>query len=221
MNQQTLVGSVSHAFLGPLNSILNVADMLMAGADKPDNPHLKRDAEEIIRDAERLAALWARLRGLLELDVSSLDLSDVDLPAIIRVVAEHRGEAAQQAGIALSQVIAGPPRNVRTNSEALVALVGKLLDHCLAVRASSAISVVVAVKEGECVVSVLEDEPQNAERYTQPAPLPSRRIRDEQGIDLLICHWLARLNGASLWTSRRADTDQYAFHIALEFDECE
>ncbi len=220
-NYPALVGSVNHAFLGPLNSILNVADLLLAGAGRESDTQFKRDVEEIVRDAERLNVLWTRLQGLLDLDVPGLSLSDVDLSDSIPAAIEDRRAAAWEGGITLFWHAIGQARPVQANGQAVVALVGKLLDHCLAIRAPSVISIIAAFEEAKRVVSVLEGRPEDIGYFSQPAPLPARRIRDGHGIDLLTCYWLARLIGASLWTSRKADTDQYAFHIALALNKFE
>ncbi len=214
-NYLALVGSVSHALRGPLNSILNVADLLLAGAGRQGDAEFKRDVQEIIRDAERLSALWSRLHGLLDIDVSALDLSIVDLPEAFRTAIEDRRAAARDAGITLYWDVTGQSRPVQADAQVLISLVGRLMDHCLVFRTSPAISVTVAFMDGTYSMSVLEGEPESVGDFSDPAPLPVHRIRDEYGIELLICHWLARFIGASLWTSRKADTDQYAFHVRL------
>lgn len=101
-SQRDFVANVSHELKTPLTSIQGFAQALLDGA--ADTPDARRQAAQVIHtEAGRMHRMVLDLLDLARLDSGTADfkMTALDLPALLRGVAEKMEPQARQAGVRL------------------------------------------------------------------------------------------------------------------------
>jgi two-component system OmpR family sensor kinase len=130
-SQREFVANVSHELKTPLTSIQGFAQALQDGA--ADTPEARQQAAAVIHDeAARMHRMVLDLLDLARLDAGTLELQrvPVDVPALLRSVAEKFGPQARSARISV-QVEAAPLPAITGDGDRLAQVFTNLVDNAL------------------------------------------------------------------------------------------
>lgn len=131
-SQRELVANVSHELKTPLTSIQGYAQALLEGA--ADTPNERKHAAEVIHaEAARMHRMVVELLDLARMDAGTaeLEMTAVDIGAVLRGAAERFKPLAQDAGIDLELQLADGLPNIAGDGDRLSQVFMNLLDNAL------------------------------------------------------------------------------------------
>jgi signal transduction histidine kinase len=130
-SQRDFVANVSHELKTPLTSVQGFSQAILDGT--ADTPEAQKQAAQVIYDeAGRMHRMVLDLLDLARLDAGTLDLrrTPVDLPALLRNIAEKFTPQAQAAGVSIEvDTPALPP--VTGDGDRLAQVFTNLVDNAL------------------------------------------------------------------------------------------
>ena len=131
-SQREFVANISHELKTPLTSIQGFAQALLD--DTADTPESRRQAAQIIyKEAGRLHRMALDLLDLarLEAGTADLEMSDVDLGALLQNVIDRFTPQAQKAGIRLRLDLPEQLPPLRGDGDRLAQVFSNLVDNAL------------------------------------------------------------------------------------------
>ncbi len=205
-----LVRSVHHGFVSPLNSIMNLTDMLLLGLEGKLSDKVRADVQDISEDAQRLNRVVVATLEFFRFDESRLQRQPVELGFIKAAVSDKYAEA-QAAGIRLVTDLPNNPPTLMLDADVLFRATRDLVGHLLRFAQGGQIGVYVVVEDDRVHVHI--GGPDATQAVEALENLPPAHIRDELAINLLRCRRVIAAHGGVLWASSSAQG--IAFHFSL------
>jgi signal transduction histidine kinase len=205
-----LVRSVHHGFVSPLNSIMNLTDMLLLGLEGKLSDKVRADVQDIAEDAQRLNRVVVAALEFFSFDESRLQREPVELGFLKAAVSDNYA-GAQAAGIGLVTDLPDNPPTLMADANTLFRATRDLVEHLLRFDQGGQIGVYAVVEDDRvCVHIGSPDAPQATDALEN---LPPAHIKDELAINLLRCRRVIAAHGGVLWASSSAQG--IAFHFSL------
>ncbi len=198
-----LVRSIHHAVVLPINSLLNLTQIVLSGVDGAINDDIRQDVTDIATDVARLQAVCMGLMDLCRLDGATMACEPLD---VLDPVLDAAAEASQQAakvGKRLTRFIPTELPLMQANANAVHDLTLRLVNQVLHFADQAAIHVTADTDTVLVRVGSGNTLPE-AEREG-PDMLPASWLEDTWAVNLLICHRLVTMQGGTLSASRLPD----------------
>jgi K+-sensing histidine kinase KdpD len=205
-----LLRSVHHGFVSPLNSIMNLTDMLLLGLEGKLGDKVRIDVQDIAEDAQRLNRVVVATLEFFSFDESRLQRQPVELSFIKAAVSDKYAEA-QAAGIGLVTDLPDNPPTLMLDADVLFRATRDLVGHLLRFAQSGQIGAYAVVEDDKVHVHI--GGPDAAQATDALEHLPPEHIKDELAINLLRCRRVIAVHGGALWAS--SSTQGIAFHFSL------
>jgi len=220
--QQAFVGDVSHELRTPVTSIRGFADAISDGTVSDDDD-VRRAADIIRREADRLTDLTATLLALVDLDAGAVELAReaVDTGALSAALGSRFATRAAKAGVSLA-IEPGEGRPL-ADGERVLQAVSTLVDNALRHAPSGGhVRVRAGTHAGLWKIDVEDDGPGIARddrerafgRFTR---LDASRSSTSggSGLGLAICRRLVELMGGRVWVDSSEEYGGARFTIQL------
>lgn len=217
---------VSHELLTPLTSILGYLEELLAGASGEFNEDQQMDLEVIDRNARRLFRLVDDLMFVAQVETGklSLDLTDVDLAAVVLEAVEAAQPAAKGRGVRIATDI-GPVGHVRGDVRRLGQVADHLLSNAVKFSHDGGRVEVVLRRDGDHAVLAVVDQGVGVPGAEQPAVFGrftrSSIAAEEEipgiGLGLPISKVIVEAHGGSIWMESTVGKGS-TFSVALPLD---
>ena len=217
------LATVSHELRTPLNAILGWLALLQRG--KTDPPTLERATEVIERNARAQAQLVDDLLDMSRIITGklSLDLQPVDLPAMLRSVAETIGPAADAKGIRLEVEAPEAMPPLRADPARLQQMVWNLVSNAVKFTGSGGRIWLRCRRRAGTVEIEVEDQGIGIDREFLPHVFERFRQQDSSttrahgglGLGLAIVRHLVELHGGEVEAESPGTGQGATFRISL------
>ncbi len=195
-----LVRSIHHAVVLPINSLLNLTDIVLSGVDGPINDDTRQDITDIATDVTRLQTVCMYLMDLCRLDGATTVCEPLDVLDLLLEAVAEASQQAVKAGKRLASFIPAELPLVQANANAVQDLILRLVNHVL--HFADRVVIHVAVEVDTLIVCVGSGDALSESVQEELATLPASWLEDEWAVNLLICHRLITMQGGTLSASR-------------------
>ncbi len=194
-----LVRSIRHAVVLPVNSLMNLTQIILSEVDGAINDDIRQDVTDIAADVTRLQAVCMNLVDLCRFDSTPIVCEPLDLLEPMRAALNEASQHAREVGKTLLRETGTALPPVRANADyvhelllRLVTYVFRLSDQAVIRADAETEAVVIRVGSGDKLPEVVPDG-FNA--------LPAAWLEDEFAVELLICKRLAEMQGGTFWAT--------------------
>ncbi|MBI5962383.1 MAG: HAMP domain-containing histidine kinase [Chloroflexi bacterium] len=207
-SQREFVANVSHELKTPLTSIQGFAQAILDGT--ADTDVSRRQAAQIIYDeSARMHRMVLDLLDLARLDAGTADItmSPVNMPALLRAVAEKFAPQLQRAGVEIKVESAAALPAISADGDRLAQVFTNLVDNALKYTPrGGSISLKISVVIGEMLVSVsdtgagipVEAQPHIFDRFYQADPARRGGEKHGAGLGLAIASEIVQAHGGRI-----------------------
>ncbi len=207
-SQRDFVANVSHELKTPLTSIQGFAQALMDGTvDTPDAQ--KQAAEVIYNEAGRMHRMALDLLDLARLDagILNLQMSPVDINALLNGILEKFSPMALKAGVSLNAQLANDLPSILGDGDRLAQVFTNLVDNALKFTSQGGSITLRAVRDrDEIQVAVddtgkgipKEDVPRIFDRFYQTDSARAGGEHHGAGLGLAIVHEIVAAHGGRI-----------------------
>ncbi len=126
--RRDFVANVSHELKTPVGAIVLLADAL---AQEDDPTVARRLVDRLVTESDRLSRLVADLLDLSRIEEGSIVLTEVDVGALARAVADRFEETAQRASIVLRVDVVGHGSTAEGDRSQLESALSNLVDNAI------------------------------------------------------------------------------------------
>ena len=189
-----LVRNAHHAEIIPINSLMNLTEIVLSEVYGPINEEIRSDVTDIAAEVVRLQAVCERLVDLCRVDGMPIVCESLDVLDPIRVAINE----VNQPGKTLHRFLPAELPPVRANADCVHELILRLITH--AFRFADQVTIHVGREAERIVVRVgrgaklPEFVPEDFE------PLLDSWLENELAVDLLICQRLVDVQDGTFWT---------------------
>lgn len=207
-SQRDFVANVSHELKTPLTSIQGFAQAILDGAAETDAE--RQQAAQIIYDeAARMNRMVLDLLDLAKLDAGAAEItmSPLNVPALLRTVAEKFAPQLRQAGVEIiTQADSNLPK-ISADGDRLSQVFTNLIDNALKFTPrGGSITLSAAAANGEMIISVAdtgagippEAQAHIFERFYQADPARKGGQKHGAGLGLAIAYEVIRAHGGRI-----------------------
>lgn len=203
------LANTSHELKTPLNGIVGLAESLMDGAAGAMNDDARRNLSLISLSGRRLLRLVNDILDIARIKNGEvrLDLREVDVSAVVRLVIALFEPLARKKGIAIEADVEPQCYFVRADEDRLQQILFNLVDNAIKFTDSGRVRISVSGSAGDRMTAIevsdtgtgiaAEDHERIFEYFAQADGSTSRRYGGT-GLGLAIVRYLVELHGGSI-----------------------
>jgi signal transduction histidine kinase len=154
------LANMSYEFRTPLTSISGFADLLKAGIAGEIGPQAMEYVDAILQSAERLSEQINTVLDYSQIEAGALPLAleDVDIPSLVKQIADGKAQMAEEAGVKMQVEAGDAPGAMSLDPKRISQAVGQVLDNAIRYHRSGGEVLLLARWQGDVLELVVSDD---------------------------------------------------------------
>ncbi len=208
-----LLRQANHAVFSPLSAVLNTSELLLFEALSDTARHY---VEAMLHDTERLMASITVVMALVEYVTLPLQRTSVEVADLLaKGIAQFR-EAIAPTDVEIVVDIAPEVLPMDGDAKALQQVIAFLLKNAVAFTDEKIVYVGAILDQGQVQIKISENIAAQ-DHKSDRVFLPTSRIRDSWGLELLLCEQILRLHDSTL---SLFSLENERFGLNISFPSC-